>query len=148
VPILLSEAIPLATTDKVDTDGKYTTTTPSSNDTKGWYTIVNTRLWKTGFRRDFQIESFRDIQKDQNILVASFRMAADVEEGKDALTASMTPDEIVALVAQALEDRLTLTYSESPSPLRDAPPIGGVTVRDGTRVIAAIRRRRVLTVSS
>jgi HK97 family phage prohead protease len=73
---------------------------------------------------------------------------ADVEEGKDALTASMTPDEIVALVAQALEDRLTLTYSESPSPLRDAPPIGGVTVRDGTRVIAAIRRRRVLTVSS
>lgn len=75
VPIFLSEAIPLAATDKVDSDGKYTTTSPSSNDTKGWYTIVNTRLWKTGFRRDFQIESFRDIQKDQNILVASFRMA-------------------------------------------------------------------------
>jgi hypothetical protein len=35
----------------------------------------------------------------------------------------MTPDEIVALVAQALEDRLTLTYSESPSPLRDDRPL-------------------------
>lgn len=75
IPIFLSEAIPLATTDKVDADGKYTTTTPSSNDTKGWYTIANTRLWATGFRRDFMIESFRDIQKDMNILVASFRMA-------------------------------------------------------------------------
>ena len=62
-------------TDKVDADGKYTTTSPSSNDTKGWLVLVNTRMWTVGFRRDLQIESFRDIQKDQNILVASFRQA-------------------------------------------------------------------------
>lgn len=70
IPLLLNE-----TTDKVDTDGKFTTTTPASNDTKGWMALVNTTMWKTGFRRDLQIESYRDIQKDQNILVASFRMA-------------------------------------------------------------------------
>jgi len=75
IPILLSEAIPLATTDKVAADGKYTTTSPSTNDTLGWLLLVNRTQWTSGFRREFQIESFRDIQKDQNILVASFRMA-------------------------------------------------------------------------
>jgi HK97 family phage major capsid protein len=74
-PVFLSEAIPGTTTDKVDTDGKYTTTSPSSADTKGWFVLANPNEWVTGFRRGFQIESFRDIQKDQNILVASFRMA-------------------------------------------------------------------------
>ena len=74
IPWFLSEAIPGTSTDKVDADGKYTTTTPSSNDTKGWLVLFNRNHWVAGFRRDFQIESFRDIQKDQNILVASFRM--------------------------------------------------------------------------
>ena len=68
VPILLNE-----TTDKALSDGRVSTT--GSSNTLGWLSMVNTTMWKTGFRRDLQIESFRDIQKDQNILVASFRMA-------------------------------------------------------------------------
>ena len=63
------------TTDKVDDDGKYTTTSVSTNDTDGWFVLVNKGQWKQGFRRELLIESYRDIQKDQNILVASFRMA-------------------------------------------------------------------------
>ena len=74
-PILLSEAIPGASIDKVDDDGKYTTTSVSTNDTDGWFVLVNPSQWRTGFRRDLQLEAFRDIQKDSNILVASFRMA-------------------------------------------------------------------------
>ncbi len=74
IPWFLSESIPLTSIDKVDADGKYTTTSPSSNDTKGWLVLFNRNHWVAGFRRDFQVESFRDIQKDMNILVASFRM--------------------------------------------------------------------------
>ena len=74
-PILLSEAIPGTSTDKVDDDGKYSYTSPSTNDTDGWIVLVNPNQWRTGFRRDIQLESFRDIQKDSNILVCSFRMA-------------------------------------------------------------------------
>lgn len=69
IPILLNE-----TTDLTNTSGRVAVATPSNN-TVGWLSLVNTTMWKTGFRRDLQIESFRDIQKDQNILVASFRMA-------------------------------------------------------------------------
>jgi HK97 family phage major capsid protein len=69
IPILLNE-----TTDKVASNGRTAVVTPANN-TTGWAGIVNTTMWKTGFRRDLQIESYRDIQKDQNILVASFRMA-------------------------------------------------------------------------
>ena len=71
----MSEAIPATSTDKVDADGKYTTTTPSSNDTKGWLVLVNPQGWKLGFRRDLRLETFTDIQKGMNILVASFRQA-------------------------------------------------------------------------
>lgn len=73
-PVIASEAIPGTSVDVTDADGKYTTTSPSSNDTKGWFVLFNVNHWVAGFRRGFQIESFRDIQKDQNILVASFRM--------------------------------------------------------------------------
>lgn len=75
IPVLLSEAIPGTSTDKVDDDGKYTTTSVSTNDTDGWFVLANKTQWTQGFRREFNIESFRDIQKDMNILVASFRMA-------------------------------------------------------------------------
>lgn len=75
VPVLLSESIPGASTDKVDDDGKYTTSSVSTNDTDGWFVLVNKGQWKQGFRRDLRIESFKDIQKGMNILVASFRMA-------------------------------------------------------------------------
>jgi hypothetical protein len=68
IPVLLNE-----TTDKAKSNGRVSTT--GGNNTLGWLSLVNTTMWKVGFRRDLQIESFRDIQKDQNILVASFRMA-------------------------------------------------------------------------
>jgi len=61
IPVFLSEAIPLASTDLVDDDGKYTTTSVSTNDTDGWFVLVNKTQWTQGFRRDLQIESFRDI---------------------------------------------------------------------------------------
>lgn len=70
IPVLLSEAIAGASWDKVEADGKSNTTAGSL----GWLVLFNRNHWTAGFRRDFQIESFRDIQKDQNILVASFRM--------------------------------------------------------------------------
>jgi HK97 family phage major capsid protein len=75
IPIFLSEAIPGASTDKVDDDGKYTTTAVATNDTDGWFVLANKSQWITGFRRGVQLESFRDVQKDANILVCSFRMA-------------------------------------------------------------------------
>lgn len=73
IPILLSETIPLLTTAKAEADGKASTT--ASNNTLGWLLLVNRTQWRLGFRRELNIESFRDIQKDQNILVASFRQA-------------------------------------------------------------------------
>jgi len=75
IPVVASEAIPGTSTDKVDDDGKYTVTSVATNDTDGWFVLFNTNHWVSGFRRGFQISSFTDIQKDQNILVASFRMA-------------------------------------------------------------------------
>ena len=75
VPVILSESIPGASIDMTAADGKYTSASPASNNTKGWFVLANKNQWRSGFRRDLQIESFRDIQKDMNILVASFRMA-------------------------------------------------------------------------
>src|SRR3990167_829770 len=75
IPILLSEAIPGTTTDKVAADGKYTTTSPSTNDTLGWLVLVHPQGWRLGFRRELRLETFKDIQKGQNIIVASFRQA-------------------------------------------------------------------------
>lgn len=70
IPIFLSEAIASRSWDKIEADGKSNTTVG----TLGWLVLFNRNHWTAGFRRDFQIESFRDIQKDMNILVASFRM--------------------------------------------------------------------------
>ena len=70
IPIFLSEAIATRTWDKVEADGKSNTTAG----TLGWLVLFNRNHWTTGFRREFQIESFRDVQADSNILVASFRM--------------------------------------------------------------------------
>ena len=73
IPILSYEAIPLLTSDKVEADGKASTT--ASNNTLGWLLLFNRQGWRLGFRRELVIESWRDIKKDQNVLVASFRMA-------------------------------------------------------------------------
>lgn len=75
IPVLLSEAVPGTATDKVDDDGKYSTSSPSTNDTDGWFVLANKSQWISGFRRGVTVESFRDVQKDSNILVCSFRMA-------------------------------------------------------------------------
>jgi len=74
IPILSYEAIPLLTSDKTAADGKADSSTPSNN-TKGWLLLFNRNGWKLGFRRELVIESWRDIKKDQNVLVASFRIA-------------------------------------------------------------------------
>ena len=73
IPILSYEAIPLLTSDKVEADGKASTT--GSNNTLGWILLFNRNGWKLGFRRELVIESWRDIKKDQNVLTASFRQA-------------------------------------------------------------------------
>ncbi len=74
IPILSYEAIPLLTSDKAAADGKADSATPSNN-TLGWLLIFNRNGWRLGFRRELVIESWRDIKKDQNVLVASFRQA-------------------------------------------------------------------------
>ncbi|MEW5989720.1 MAG: phage major capsid protein [Chloroflexota bacterium] len=74
IPILLSEAIPLLTSDKVAADGKADSATPANN-TTGWLVLVNRRMWTIGFRRELRLEAWRDIKKDQSVLVASFRQA-------------------------------------------------------------------------
>jgi hypothetical protein len=74
IPILSYEAIPLLTSDKTAADGKADSATPTNN-TKGWLLLFNRNGWRLGFRRELVIESWRDIKKDQNVLVASFRIA-------------------------------------------------------------------------
>jgi HK97 family phage major capsid protein len=71
IPILMSEATPVTDSDLVAADGK----SDSTAGTLGWLVLTNVNGWKHGFRREFQIESDRNIQTDSNILVASFRMA-------------------------------------------------------------------------
>lgn len=73
-PVLAYEAIPGLTTGKTAADGKADSATPANN-TKGFIVLVHRNEWTVGYRRGIQVESFRDIQKDQNILVCSFRMA-------------------------------------------------------------------------
>ena len=74
IPILSYEAIPLLTSDKTAADGKADSATPTNN-TSGWILLFNRNGWRLGFRRELVIESWRDIKKDQNVLVASFRIA-------------------------------------------------------------------------
>lgn len=92
VPVLLSEAIPLQSTDLVHTDGQYQNST-TGNNTKGWMVLANRRMWTAGFRRELTIEADKDIQKGQNILVASFRMAlipSDVSTTHTAIGINIT----------------------------------------------------------
>ncbi len=55
--------------------------------TRGSVILVNTREWLLGRRRDFTLESWRDVQKQQTALVASFRRAFVPRETPSALTA-------------------------------------------------------------
>ncbi len=67
--LLTSMAIPLT-----DTDGKYTTTSPATNDTKGQLLTFNRRAFKVGWRRRVQTEVERLPARDQTRIVTSLRM--------------------------------------------------------------------------
>ena len=58
---------------KSDADGKVTD--GGNTNTKGRLLVVNRTQWRLGFRRELMIETARDIQKRQNIMVVSMRLA-------------------------------------------------------------------------
>jgi HK97 family phage major capsid protein len=72
IPIIVSEQMKLA-----DTDGKVTDAGNGTN--TGRLLLFNRSQWRVGFRRQLTIETTRDIQKRQNIMVVSFRIA--LQEG-------------------------------------------------------------------
>ena len=56
-----------------DTDGKVTDAGNGTN--TGRLLLANRAQWRVGFRRELAIETDRDIQKRQNIMVVSMRLA-------------------------------------------------------------------------
>ena len=70
-----------------DADGKVTD--GGTGNTKGRLLAVNRTQWRLGFRRELMIETTRDIQKRQNIMVVSMRLAFMERTGKRS-TASHT----------------------------------------------------------
>ena len=74
VPVIVSEQMALADTDGKVTDGGNGTDT-------GRLLIFNHSQWRVGFRRELAIETVRDVQKRQNIMVISFRLAFQERSG-------------------------------------------------------------------
>ena len=74
IPVIVSEQMKLA-----DTDGKVTDAGNGTN--TGRLLIVNRSQWRVGFRRELAIETDRDIQKGQNIMVISMRLAFSERSG-------------------------------------------------------------------
>ena len=68
VPVIVSEQLVLA-----DTDGKVTATGNGTN--TGRLLLVNRTQWRKGFKRELLIETERDVQKRQNVMVVSMRVA-------------------------------------------------------------------------
>ena len=68
IPIIVSEQMLLA-----DTDGKVTSGGNGAD--TGRVLAVNRNMYRLGFKRELMIESERDIQKRQTVLVASMRVA-------------------------------------------------------------------------
>ncbi len=68
IPVIVSEQMALADADGKVTDG-------GSDNTKGRLLLVNRSQWRVGYRRELLIETTRDIQKRQNIMVVSMRLA-------------------------------------------------------------------------
>ena len=68
IPVIVSEQMA-----KSDADGKVTD--GGNTNTKGRLLVVNRTQWRLGFRRELMIETTRDIQKRQNIMVVSMRLA-------------------------------------------------------------------------
>ena len=68
VPVIVSEQLRLADADgKVTSDGNIADT--------GRLLLVNRTQWRKGFKRELLIETERDIQKRQNVMVVSMRVA-------------------------------------------------------------------------
>ena len=74
IPIIVSEQMKLA-----DTDGKVTDAGNGTN--TGRLLLANRSQWRVGFRRELAIETDRDIQKRQNTMVVSLRLAFDERSG-------------------------------------------------------------------
>jgi hypothetical protein len=74
IPVIVSEQMALA-----DTDGKVTDA-GNGTDT-GRLLIVNRSQWLVGFKRELSIETVRDAQKRQNIMVVSFRIGLQERTG-------------------------------------------------------------------
>ena len=74
IPVIVSEQMKLADTDGQVTDAGNVTNT-------GRLLIVNRSQWRVGFRRELAIETDRDIQKRQNIMVVSLRIAFSERTG-------------------------------------------------------------------
>ena len=68
IPVIVSEQMALA-----DTDGKVTAA-GNATDT-GRLLVVNRTQWRKGFKRELVVETERDIQKRQNVMVVSMRVA-------------------------------------------------------------------------
>ena len=80
VPVIVSEQMK-----KASSSGKLSST--ASNNTTGRLLVVNRTQWRKGFRRDLLIETERDIQKRQNVMVVSMRMAFAERTGARATAA-------------------------------------------------------------
>lgn len=79
IPVIVSEQLR-----QTDDDGKVTHPFADANNDNGTLIIVNRTQYRKGFRRELLIESERDIQKRQTVMVASMRVAFD---GRNANTA-------------------------------------------------------------
>ena len=77
IPVIVSEQLRLADADGKVTDGG------SAND-KGRLLLVNRSQWRVGFKRELTIETVRDAQKRQNVMVVSFRIALQERSGARA----------------------------------------------------------------
>ena len=77
IPVIVSEQMALA-----DTDGKFTDAGSGTN--TGRLLIVNRSQWRVGFKRELTIETVRDAQKRQNIMVVSFRIGLQERTGSRA----------------------------------------------------------------
>jgi len=64
IPVIVSEQLAQSDADGKVTDG-------GTSNTKGRLLAVNRTQWRLGFRRELMIETTRDIQKRQNIMVLS-----------------------------------------------------------------------------
>ncbi len=80
-PLIVSEQMRLADSDGKVTDGAAGTT--------GRILATNRSQWRIGFRRELSIETERDIQKRQNVMVVSMRLALSERTG-DRSTATHT----------------------------------------------------------